>query len=170
MKPAVFAALCLSAVSALALASAPSTLAAEAENLLKNGDFEKGVTYWRGDRKVIGEEGKPENHVAQVDVNKRQARFFHQEADTRDMKDIRLTFRMKASADYKGRGVQLRFKRRQGGFTYRDLDVAAGADWKDVTWNFGEIRGENKLVLEVEVKDGDAGSVYFDDFVLVEAK
>lgn len=160
----------LLAASLPALQAADPPKAPAPEELLKNGDFEKGVANWRGDRKIVVEEGKPENHVAEVVSTKRQARSFQQDIDTRGMKDITLKFRMKPSADYAGRGVQLRFVRHGGGFTFNNMDLKGGEDWKDHTWKFSEINNEPKLTFIVEVEDGDAGSVFFDDFSIVEDK
>jgi len=133
------------------------------ESLLKNGDFEKGTSDWKGKYKVVDE---GDNMVACIDVDRRKELAFEQKVRTRKIKDLALTFRYKTSTDYEGRGLVVRFSRPDGSSTFNTTDLAASTEWKEYFWNFGEIREAKKMTLIITAKDGK-GKIYFDDFVMI---
>lgn len=151
-------------VSALGLLFLFSPLfkASAEENLLKNGDFEKGTSRWKGSR---DDEELDGNKVLAVEADADEMQFFSQEIDPDDYKDLHLVFRYKSSEDYKGRGLTIRWKRPDGSSTYRSISIKAAQDWEEEEWNFDQVRGARTINFIIEVKEGE-GTLYFDDFVI----
>ncbi len=132
-----------------------------ADELLRNGDFERGTSGWKGDRKVVEYSGN--NKVCEIKVDDDIQSFYQEDLDVKDLKDIVLTFKYKVSSDYKGRGLTMKFIRPDRGFTYRTIDLKGGDKWHTYKWNFGEIRGADEITLEIEILEGE-GTILLDDF------
>ncbi len=148
--------LCLSLFS-FALAGA----AHASENLFKNSDVNT-PTVWQGDRK-FDKDG--DNKVLRLVAKPKDTQSFWQEVSVGDAKDLVLVFRYK-SADYKGRGLQLRGRRPDGSSTFRNITPKIDGQWTEYRWNFSEIRGAKKLTFSLELLEGE-GSMLFDDIQLL---
>lgn len=130
------------------------------ENLFKNSDVNT-PTVWQGDRK-FDKDG--ENKVIKIVAKKSDTQKFLQEVSVGDAKDLVLSFRYK-SADYKGRGLQLRGKRENGSSTFRNVTPKVSGEWVQYTWDFSEIRDSKRMVFSIEVLEGE-GVFLFDDIKL----
>lgn len=137
------------------------TASAAEDNLFKNSDVNT-PTVWQGDRK-FDKDG--ENKVLKLVARKNDTQKFFQEIGVGGAKDLVLVFRYK-TADYKGRGVQLRGKRENGSSTFRNIDPKATGDWIEYRWDFSEIRDSKRMTFSIELQEGE-GSVLFDDIRLL---
>jgi hypothetical protein len=132
------------------------------DELLRNGDFSRGKSGWKGEGKVT--EDDKENKYIEIRVDAKDILDFYQEdLDVKNVKDLVLTFRYKTSADYSGRGFQLEFVRPTGGFTYRTVSIQSTPEWKSYTWNFARTKDSDELTLRIKILEGD-GEIMFDDF------
>ena len=131
---------------------------------LRNGDFERGSTGWRGDKKIVYETDAKLNKVCRMKAD-RDAQSFYQEIKTKKAKDLILTFKVKESTDYEGRGYSIRFVRPNGSYTFYNRSVGS-SEWVDERIVFSDIRGLKSMDLSVLVRSADEGYLDFDDFVL----
>ncbi len=132
--------------------------------LLKNGDISRGSSGWKGDRKIIS---IADNKLIEVKVSNKSIRSFTQEEiKCKGLKDVTLIFRYRASKDYNGRGMTVRFRKENYGTIYSSSKIVNDGNWHDYKWEFDQIKDSKKLDLIIEIKEG-AGTVYFDDFSLV---
>ena len=134
-----------------------------AENLLTNSSMDT-TGAWRGDRRFESVEG---NAVISLEAKKNKPVSFSQDVTTRKITDVVLKFRYQTS-DYAGRGLQLRATRQDDSSTHNNRQLKADGKWHEMTWNFSEIRGSQRLTFSIELLEG-TGKVLFDD-VTVEAK
>jgi len=130
------------------------------EELLRNGDFERGTSGWKGDRKVI--EYSADNKVCRIEVDDEIQAFYQADIDVEDLKDVVLTFKYQISSDYSGRGLTMQFVRPDGSWTYRTINLENPGKWQTYKWHFGEIRGAEEITLKLEILEGE-GTVMFDD-------
>ena len=135
----------------------PSVLLAD--NLFTNSDMEKS-SGWRGDKsyKKLGDLS-----VLELKANPDRMVSFHQDANTRGVKDVLLKLRYMTS-DYSGRGFQIRGERVGGGATFNNFSLQADGKWHEITWNFSEVRDNRSLLFFFNLLEGQ-GTVYFDDIV-----
>ncbi|MDR1145561.1 MAG: hypothetical protein LBK71_05430 [Verrucomicrobiales bacterium] len=138
---------------------------AMAGNLFRNGDMSNGTMGWQGDRTFATDD---DNRVLVVKAKKNSEQAFSQSIKTDKLKDVIFKFRYK-TADYKGRGLELRVRRNDNSYTYRDQDLTADGKWHDMTWNFSQVRDHANVVFVITVKEGQ-GTVLFDDIIAVEKK
>ena len=134
-----------------------------AENLVTNSNMET-TGGWRGDRRF---EKVEDNAVISMEAKKNKTVSFSQDVNTAKALGLVLKFRYR-TADYAGRGLQLRGSRNDGGSTLHNRTLVADDKWHDVSWNFSEVRGSNRINFSIELLEG-TGKVLFDD-VTVEAK
>ncbi len=134
-----------------------------AENLVRNGTMDTAST-WAGDRDFETVDG---NRVMSLKAKKNKSIMFYQDVPTRDVKDLVWKFRYQ-TADYKGRGLQIRGKRQDGGSTFRTITLKTDGQWNDITWPFSELRGSGEVRFSFELLDG-TGTVLIDD-VTIEQK
>ncbi|MCA1659462.1 MAG: hypothetical protein LC642_02815 [Verrucomicrobiaceae bacterium] len=134
-----------------------------AENLFTNSSMDT-TGGWQGDRRF---ETIEDNKVAVLEAKKNRTVSFSQDVDTRNATDLVLKLRYK-TADYAGRGLQLRGSRPGSGSTISTRQLKADDQWHDMTWAFSEVRKSNRVKFEIELLEG-TGKVFFDD-VTVEAK
>lgn len=135
-----------------------------AENLFTNSSMDT-TGGWQGDRRFETVDG---NKVASLEAKKNRTVSFSQDVSTRDVSDLVLKLRYR-TADYAGRGLQLRGRRQaRGGSTLTTRPLKADGQWHEMTWNFTEVRDANRVTFTIELLEG-TGKVLFDD-VTVEAK
>lgn len=106
------------------------------------------------------------NPVAAVKAHSRNESTLSQRVELRSgVRELVLNFRYRASPDYSGRGFRLLFERPDSSYTYWDIRAPSGADWKNRTITFTDLKLARSLILRIEVRPGE-GTLYFDDFVL----
>ncbi len=135
-------------------------------NLLKNGDFESGVSGWKGDGD--DEELNDGNTVMKIEVPKRKEIRIFQDFKVRDIDKILITISYKISDDFDSNGVTFRIHR-PGGSTYRTFTPKqeASDEWVTTTWDYRELRGGKKASFEISVKPGESGFILFDNISIV---
>ncbi len=133
---------------------------------------------WKGTKKIASEDdgtakddkaAKPEkpdkehkaNRVLIVTAKKNDPVSFNQQVDTKDVEDLVITFRYRTK-DYAGRGLELRGIRPDRGSTLTNYKLVADGAWHEITWKFGQLRGNKKIDFQFALLQGD-GSVEFDD-------
>jgi hypothetical protein len=134
-----------------------------AENLFNNSAMDT-TGAWRGDRRFEKVEG---NAVISLEAKKNKTVSFAQDVNTARTTDLVLKLRYQTT-DYTGRGVQLRATRMDDSSTFHNRQLVADGKWHDLSWNFSEVRGSNRITFSVELLEG-TGKVLFDD-VTVEPK
>ena len=120
-----------------------------AENLFRNSAMDTAAT-WAGDRNFETVEG---NRVMSLKAKKNKSVMFYQEAETRDQKDLVIKFRYQ-TADYKGRGLQIRGTRQNGSSTFRTIALKTDGQWVEYKWEFSELRGSGQIRFSFELMDG----------------
>lgn len=152
-----------------------------AENLFDNSTMDT-TGGWKGDKKFVKEgddekapkkpakeeaadKEKP-NRVLQLTAKLKDQVSFNQEVPTKGLTDLLVKFRYR-SKDYIGRGLMLRGKRASGDSTFTDRPLVADGEWHEMTWDFSQVDGSNKIDFVFMVLEG-TGDVFFDD-ITVEA-
>lgn len=128
-----------------------------ADNLFKNGGMDTS-SGWKGDRKFVPLD---DSRVILLKADKRKPTSFYQSVDTKDIKDLTVKYRYK-SFNYKGRGMQIRGTRGDGGSTFNTFDVEADGKWHEKTWRFSEVRDHRQIKFSFILLEGE-GEVFFDD-------
>jgi hypothetical protein len=150
-----------------------AAIAAEQENLLRNGNFNEGIAVWLGDRKIEEDDG---NKVAVVlleesrDLGKKRSKSFRQSIRRSGTKEVQTTFRYKASQDYKGQGFEVRLYVEGEGYDadhwrYFKVKPAKKGEWLKFKGNFNKFNKRGSYRFEIVVSPGE-GKLYFDDFVM----
>ena len=134
-------------------------------SILKNSDFEKGSTGWKGDKNIEYETYLKANKVCRIEVDAKDQEFY-QQIKSKDAKDLVLTFRVRKSADYEGRGISVRFTREDTSYTFYDRTVK-GEDWQEIRIRYSDLQGSKEIKFSVIVRSGKEGHIDFDDFLLV---
>lgn len=137
------------------------------ENLIKNGDFSRGSSSWRGKRNIEYETAAEENKICQIEIDDDDDIEFWQSMRTSRLKDLTLTFKIKKSPDYKGRGYQIRFIRPDGSYTYMTRPVPKNDSWKEMEIKFSDLKKSSQIDLKFIVRSGESGWLAFDDIVVV---
>ncbi|MDZ4289103.1 MAG: carbohydrate binding domain-containing protein [Prosthecobacter sp.] len=125
---------------------------------LKNGDFEKGKQFWRGDGKIVSE--TEANKVCELKASERYGDEITQEIDLGKNTKVEIALRMKG-IDYKGAGLRISMKQRGGGSTFNTREVTEGA-WTDMKFTFTRNSPEEKYTLIIAPMMGK-GSIQIDD-------
>lgn len=133
------------------------------ENLIRNGDFERGSGGWDGDERVVPEGSGSENHVCRIRLSSEDQEF-NQQIKSRNLKSVTLRFRAKRSPDNTGASYTVRFTRDDGSSVFYDFREF-GSDWRTESLTFSDIDESKELLLSFEIKSGDKGHVDFDDIV-----
>jgi hypothetical protein len=142
MKAAVF-------LATVFLATAAS--AADAE--IRNGDFEKGKQFWRGDGKVVvlAEGAK----VLELKADDKYNDEISQEIDWGKAAKMDVKFRVR-SVEYKGEG--LRVSANPGG----SYTTPVTGEWATAKWSFNRGPAARKLQLMFSPQSG-TGAIQIDD-------
>lgn len=152
-----------------------------AENLFDNSTMDS-TGGWKGDKKFVkeGAAGKTPkkpakeeadnkemlNRVLQLTAKLRGQVSFSQEVPTKGLTDLLVKFRYRTK-DYIGRGLMLRGLRPNGGSTYTSRPLVSDGEWHEMTWEFDQVDGSNKIEFVFMALEG-TGDIYFDD-ITVEA-
>lgn len=111
---------------------------------------------WKGEKKFLDDSG---NRVIAIDARKNKKQGFTQDADTKEFKKVKLTFRYKSS-DYKGVGFEI--GKLQG--TFQVIDAKVDGAWHNYTWEVG-VGNTPKTTLKFFLHEG-TGTMLFDDIVV----
>ena len=84
-----------------------TALARAEENLVKNGDFSNGPKKWSGKKNIVFETAAKKNNVCKMVVKKKRSYAFYQTISASKKHDLIITFRLKKSDDYKGKGYRI---------------------------------------------------------------
>lgn len=77
-----------------------SAKSAAGENLVANGDFSKGSSKWKGDRKIVYEAPAKQNKVCKLEVDEVDNHTFYQKIKAQGFKHLTLTYRVRKSKDH----------------------------------------------------------------------
>ncbi len=154
-----------------------------AENLFANTTMDT-TGGWKGDKKFVneGDDNKAAKKPAKdeaADKDKanrcllltaklREQVSFSQEVATKGVTDLVLKFRYRTK-DYVGRGFMLRGKRTDGGSTFTDRTLVKDGEWHEMTWDFSQVQGSNKVDFVFMALEG-TGDIYLDDITVEPAK
>jgi hypothetical protein len=153
------------------LALAFPLLSTAGENLIKNGDFSKGSSRWKGDENIEFETPAEKNKICKIIVDEDDdIEFFQSISSTSKYKDLMLKFRVKKSDNYKGRGYQVRFIRSDGSYTYMTRPLPKNSDWKDMEIKFSDLKKSSRIDLKFIIRSGDSGYLAFDDITVIGEK
>jgi hypothetical protein len=133
------------------------------DEFLRNGDFSRGTSGWKGDRKIQEEDGNKYMYVEADDDEEQVVR--QEKLDGKNLEALVIRFRYRASEDYTGRGVAVRFVRPSGSYFQARLKVKPGGDWESVRGRFRELSKMDEFTLELVVLPGEGG-IAFDDISL----
>ena len=139
-----------------------------AENLFENSKMNTSGG-WKGSKRIIVEDKvgqDKENRVLRVTAKKRDQVTFSQEVESRDVTDFVVKLRYQ-SKDYDGRGLEVRGVRQSGSHTFFTFKITADGEWHDISLNYSQVQGSNKIDFKFIVLEGE-GDVHFDD-ITVEA-
>jgi hypothetical protein len=152
---------CLYSLSAMkATALLPFLLAASAfgaEPELKNGDFEKGKQFWRGDGKsvTLPEGGK----VLELKADDKYNDEISQEIDWGKATKMDVEFRVRG-VNYKGEGLRVAANQPGAGGMSHTAELAS--EWNAVKWTFERPESARKVQLLFTPLPG-SGAIQIDD-------
>ena len=148
----------------LAIALPLSSIASE--NLITNGDFSKGSSRWKGDENIEFETPEEKNKICKIEIDEDDDIEFYQPIRTSKYKDLILKFKIKKSADYKGRGYQVRFIRNDGSYSYMTRNLPKNNEWKDMEIKFSDLKKSSKVEVKFIIRSGESGYLAFDNIVV----
>jgi hypothetical protein len=141
------------------LFAASITYAANDAPEIKNGNFDNGKQFWKGDGKaVIEKEGA--NKVWELKASERNGDEISQDIDMGKLTKIEITLRAKG-VEYKGAGLRISVRKRGGGATFSGREVPNG-EWKDCKMVFNRNSPEEKYTIVITPLMGK-GSIQIDD-------
>ena len=141
----------------------------EPENILRNGDFEKGGG-WKGDGRIVQDSTSEQNKVYVVALGSKEKEFSQSVNIDRKTSKVTVKFRARPSKDYKPKnsaiaGLVVRSRGAKIGLisecSFEDL-----GQWRGYSFSY-ECAGAKEVTIQVQVRPGE-GSVEFDDFVMTE--
>ena len=160
---------------ALLLAFALSAPAND-DNMVKNGDFEKGKMGWKTEPGVhvidITDAGKA-NKVLEVELDKNSKKMASTRVNLKSKtKALTLTLRVKPSPGFKsatpdGTQLTIRFKRADGSHSFWEKKVTSKDEWQEIKWDYSDLKGSAALVFSIEFHPGE-GVLWVDDVVAKE--
>ena len=149
-----------------------ATLAGAEENLIKNGDFSKGTSRWGGKKKITFETEAKKNKVCKIKVKKKHSYTFYQTISTSKKTDLILSFKIKKSNDYKGKGYQVKFELQTDTTWYwkKSSPPKKPNKWVKVSFRMKKERFRNSshFKMMIKVNPGSSGYLMFDDFKITE--
>jgi hypothetical protein len=153
--PRLYSPVAMKAAILLPLCLALSSFAAEPE--LKNGDFEKGKQFWRGDGKVVTlpEGGK----VLELKADDKYNDEISQEIDWGKAAKMDIELRVRG-VSYKGEGLRMSAAEAGSGGPGRNSQVSA--EWTSVKWSFERQPSSRKFQLTFSPLPG-TGAIQIDD-------
>lgn len=138
------------------------------KNLIKNGDFEHGSDWWKGDANIVFETQDKTNRICKINVSPDKKYKFYQHISTSKMDRLKIRFRVKKSSDYKGNGYWIECNTDKGGSGYGQYPP------RNNKWNVVEVRmgdvveGAYHVDITIAVKKAESGSLSFDDIEVFE--
>jgi len=149
-----------------------SLFASGEDDIIKNGDFSEGSSRWSGKKKIVFETQAKKNKVCKIEVKKKHSAIFYQTISTSKKTDLILTFRVKKSKDYKGKGYQVKFELQTDvTWFWGSSPAPKKADkWVKVNFRLKKERFKNSshFKLMIKVNPGSSGYLMFDDFKIRE--
>ena len=148
-----------------------TALARAEENLVKNGDFSNGPKKWSGKKNIVFETAAKKNNVCKMVVKKKRSYAFYQTISASKKHDLIITFRLKKSDDYKGKGYRISSDLQTATTWYWDLKPPKKSmKWKKVKLRIkkNELENGSHFKFIIKVKSGSSGYLMFDDFKIVE--
>ena len=141
-------------LASMLLLAAPAT-AADPE--VRNGDFEKGKQFWRGDGKVVvlPEGGK----VLELKADDRYNDQVTQDFDMGKAQKLEITMRIRG-LDYKGNGLRVSIHQQGGGSMIYNGNVSG--DWTNGKWTYNRNSTTDKFQLVLSPFPG-SGAIQVDD-------
>ena len=147
------------------------TFAGAEENLVKNGDFSDGSSRWSGKKNIEFETAAKKNKVCKMFVKKKRSYAFYQTISASKKHDLIITFRLKKSDDYKGKGYRISSGLQTATTWYWDLKPPKKRmKWKKVKLRIkkSHLKNSSHFKFIIKVKSGSSGYLMFDDFKIVE--
>lgn len=145
--------------SALIVILSAAALAADAPLPdFKNGDFENGKQFWKGDGKIVIE--KEGNKVLELKAGERAGESISQEFDLGKLSKIGISMRIKG-VGFKGSGLRVVLKKRNGDSTFSTKEVVEG-EWKEIKMVWNRLGAESKYTVLFTPEFGK-GSIQIDD-------
>ena len=137
------------------------------ENLINNGDFEKGSNRWSGDKKIVYETEERANKICKVELEDDEDHSFYQKIVLQEPKDLILRFKIKKSADYKGSDeIGIRFKEEHASMSTSRM-IPDNNEWNEIEFKYTNFRDAKRIQIIFTVKRG-TGTLYFDDIEITE--
>lgn len=137
------------------------------ENLINNGDFEKGSSGWSGDTKIVYETEEKKNKICKVELEDDEDLKFWKKIVLQDPKDLILRFKIKKSADYKGsEELDLYFEEEHASMRTTQI-IPDNNEWNITEFKYTNFRDAKRINIIFDVKKG-AGTLYFDDIEIAE--
>ncbi len=134
------------------------------DELLRNGDFSRGTSGWKGDRNIEEDDKGNKYMLIEADDDEEQV-FMQEDLDTKDLTAFLLTFRCRPSEDYVGKGLAIRFSHPSGMYYEFKILLKNQGEWDTIKGRFREMRTSDEVTLEIHVLPGE-GTVMFDDISL----
>jgi len=138
-----------------------------AQNIVKNGDFEKGKKNWKGKSKVVS---LNEENVLAIELkNKKKIdAAATQRLNTKGKKGVEFSFRMHCSEDYVGEGLEVHVGHHQlKGIRFSiDAKAAKKKGWHVCNGKIEDLDRKNPDIYFTPQKG--EGKLYIDDIVVKE--
>lgn len=148
--------------TALLLLLALSTTAMAADGPeIRNGDFEKGKQFWRGNGKVVVD---GTNKVCELKASERYSDELSQEVDFGKSKQAPFALRLKG-VQYTGPGLRIKFTRSDGSFTFYTKAVPSDGSWTDFKLTFNRDTQDEKINIVITPMPGK-GSIQIDNVTI----
>ncbi|MBC2596404.1 hypothetical protein H5P28_19215 [Ruficoccus amylovorans] len=131
------------------------------DEILRNGDFSRGTSGWKGDRK-IQQDGEGNKYMLVEADDDEPAVVVQDKLDGKGLDVLVLRFRCLISEDYTGEGVRVRLVRPSGSAVTLTLRLTERGEWMPVTARLRGLRKMDEFALELGTFPGK-GSIAFDD-------
>jgi hypothetical protein len=153
-----------------------STAFAADDNILKNGNFNKGRMNWDLDSgmrviDVAGAAGES-NKVLDVELDKNKVRTLAAKVDIKSKtKALLIAFRVKPEPGFRSATpevdqVTIRMARR-GGSTFSGRAIKPSGEWQEIKWDYSPPENTRDFTFSIEFHPG-AGTIWVDDVVIQE--
>ena len=149
------------------------------ENVIRNGDFEKGKFKWKTDSRMrsveeAGLETQAINKVLEVEIHKNKQKTVSQAISLRsNVRELDISFRIKSSNDYTNLNVLeddffMRCQQETSNliqYTTRGGKLEKKGKWEDVEWSLKPFNGTKPLIFSITFNPGH-GKIWLDDVVV----
>jgi hypothetical protein len=141
-----------------------------ADDLIKNGDFEKGKTRWSGDLKVEFETADKTNKICRIELDKKDSVTFNQKVSTSgSTTSLILRYKVRKSSDYEGyEHFNIHAKGNNGAISSKGQKVPVNMEWNPMELKIPEeLYKERTIKILFHVLPGNSGFLFFDDIELL---